>query len=536
MTVSSLPNKILSYLQFTLWLIVATISLSSSASARIPTPDEVLILCNSKVPESVKLANYYASQRNIPQKNILKLDVPNKPIISRNEYTSTIQDPLRKHFNDHYLWSLQSVGKGIKVPNRNKIRLIVTTLGLPYGISNFNPPPEKGKEAEKKPRGATNSAALDSELACVGIHGLPIDGPSRNPYHKAKVPFTEHQKSIPYFLVGRIDGPSFQTAKRLIDDAIATEQQGLWGFCYLDKSLKSGAYKQGDDWLEEIESANWKLGIPTVMDGNRQTYLSNYPMRDTAMYYGWYTTHVNGPFKNPDFKFKRGAIAIHLHSFSASKLRNPDTHWVGPLLERGAAATVGNVFEPYLATTHHFDLLHQGLLDGRCFAEACAMALPILSWQNLSIGDPLYRPFACIDASGVVEDEDKPFRAMSLAFRAWKGDNERIEQKLTTAAIKTSDARYYETLGLWNQYQSQANEALGYYQFADKKFSYNSDKVRIALHSANLYRKEKKNAAALQILRDAYIGREKHSSGVTLKSMIDILDPPPPPPATPRKE
>ena len=163
------------------------------------------------------------------------------------------------------------------------------------------------------------------------------------------------------------------------------------------------------------------------------------------------------------------------------------------------------------------------------------MSLPILSWQNICIGDPLYRPFIRLDGSGTVHDRDKPFRAMSLAFRAWKGDKERIEQKLTTAAIKTEDAKYYETLGLWNQFLGAQNEALSYFSFAEKKFKFNSDKVRIALHQANIFRQMKKKPAALKVLREAYIGREKHSSGIPIKSMIDILDPPPPPPAQPRK-
>ncbi|WP_018969118.1 TIGR03790 family protein [Rubritalea marina] len=507
-----------------------------NTKAEIPQPHEVLILANKNVPESIKLAKYYAVQRAIPSENILELDVPNKETISRDTYDADIRDPLRHHLRDNRLWTLRAVGGKMRAPTRNKIRLIVTTFGMPYRISQKNPPAPAGEERPKVQPGMVNHAAVDSELACAAIHELPIDGPTRNPYHKANTSFKNHPESTPFFLVGRIDGPNYKTAKRLIDDAIATEKQGLWGFCYLDKSLKSGAYKQGDNWLDHIEKANWERGIPSITDANRQTYLNHYPMRDVALYYGWYTTHVNGPFKDPEFQFKRGAVAIHLHSFSAAKFRDPNTHWVGPLLARGAAATVGNVFEPYLATTHHFDILQQALLDGHCFAEACAMALPILSWQNMSVGDPLYRPFLRIDASGVVKDEDKAFRAINLAFRAWQGDDEKIKQKLTTAAIKSNDARYYETLGLWSQYLGLNNEALSYYQFADKKYSFNSDKVRIALHNANLFRKQKNKKAALIVLRDALIGREKHTSGIPLKSMIDILDPPPPPPATPRED
>ncbi len=57
-------------------------------------------------------------------------------------------------------------------------------------------------------------------------------------------------------LVGRIDGPSWDIAKRLIEDAVAAEKSGLWGNAYLDLSrmdvTKGEGYKIGDEWLRNI--------------------------------------------------------------------------------------------------------------------------------------------------------------------------------------------------------------------------------------------------------------------------------------------
>ena len=91
---------------------------------------------------------------------------------------------------------------------------------------------------------------------------------------------------------------------------------------------------------------------------------TNFPLRDTALYFGWYDWNVNGPFANPNFKFKRGAVAVHLHSFSATQLRDATKNWCAPLLAKGAAATLGNVYEPYLALTHHFDIFNARLMAG----------------------------------------------------------------------------------------------------------------------------------------------------------------------------
>ena len=94
-----------------------------------------------------------------------------------------------------------------------------------------------------------------------------------------------------------------------------------------------------------------------------------------------------------DFRFRRGAIAYHLQSFSGASIRDPKTHWVGPLLVKGACATAGAVYEPFLNGTPRLDILVQRLVQGRSWGEAAWMAQPQVSWQMCFIGDPLYRPF-----------------------------------------------------------------------------------------------------------------------------------------------
>ena len=117
-------------------------------------------------------------------------------------------------------------------------------------------------------------------------------------------------------------------------------------------------------------------------------------MTDCALYYGWYAGSVAGPFIQSDFRFVPGAIAVHIHSFSASTLRDPGGGWVGPLLTKGAAASLGNVYEPYLQFTSHLDMFNDRLLHGFTFAESAYMSTRAVSWMSVMVGDPLYRPFA----------------------------------------------------------------------------------------------------------------------------------------------
>lgn len=496
-------------------------------------PASVAILYNSNLPESKQLAEYYAQQRKIPRQNLVGLNLSNQGHISRTLYQSAVLEPLRRHFTKQAWWKLNKTSDGYTIPSQNKIRLLVCMYGVPYGIKRDK---KLTKEAGSNRLAQSNEASVDSELAAFGIHGLPIAGPISNKYFKANESFANRGDMSPFFMVGRIDAADYSTSKRLIDDAIATEKQGLWGMCYLDLALKGGSYKIGDDWINRIDTRNWSLGIPTVIDKTKQTYLSNYPMRDASLYYGWYTRNRNGPFLNPEFRFKRGAVAVHLHSFSASDLRNPKTNWVGPLIDKGAAATVGNVYEPYLTMTHHFDILHDRLLAGYSLIEAASMAMPVLSWQGVVIGDPLYRPFLHLDCTGQTTKDDTLYRMVRLAFLEWANDPAKLTTKLRAAGAKKSEGRFYEIIGLWSLHKFDNNTAAAFFNSAAKNYFTPHDHIRIAHHLAQLNRACGHPELATQVLRDALAGNEDEPEAKSLKALLNILNPPPPAAAKPRKK
>jgi hypothetical protein len=88
-------------------------------------------------------------------------------------------------------------------------------------------------------------------------------------------------------------------------------------------------------------------------------------------------------------------VAYHLASSEAHTLRDPASQaWCKKLLEDGVCATIGPVYEPYLAAfprpNEFFGLLLQGELT---LVECFARSSPFNSWMITLIGDPLYRPF-----------------------------------------------------------------------------------------------------------------------------------------------
>jgi len=55
----------------------------------------------------------------------------------------------------------------------------------------------------------------------------------------------------------------------------------------------------------------------------------------------------------------------------------------------GATAATGHVFEPYLSTCPRPNYLLPAYCSGRTLAESYYLSLPVLSWQNVMVGDPL---------------------------------------------------------------------------------------------------------------------------------------------------
>ena len=150
----------------------------------------------------------------------------------------------------------------------------------------------------------------------------------------------------------------------------------------------------GDGWLENVVTQLAALGFDTSVDRESATMPVTARIDAPVLYFGWYASDLNGPFALPGFQFPPGAIAIHIHSFSANTLRVSNSGWTGPLIARGVTATVGNVYEPYLQFTHRPNLFLRALARGATLVDAAYYSLQALSWQAILIGDPLYRPFA----------------------------------------------------------------------------------------------------------------------------------------------
>lgn len=514
-------------------LLLAGGPLVSSAAI---SPESVAVLYNRAVPESRKLAEMYRDARGIPAENLIGLDMPAAADISREDFEKWILKPLRWEFEDRRWWKRQKDAGGVTLPTVNRIRVLVTMRGVPLRIQPLpKPAPKPGAPPvppnPQNPVAGHDEASVDSELAMFGVEGVPVDGVLQNKFFKSEKPIVD--ANLPFLvLTARIDAPSYATCERMIRDAVEVEKTGLWGRAYVDIANK---FPQGDQWLESVVKAGGQAGIPTVVDRFNDTLPTNYPMTDAALYYGWYDWNVSGPFLNNRFQFRKGAVAMHLHSFSAEQLSNGAKNWSGALLEKGAVATIGNVYEPYLHLTHDFGILHQRLLGGYSFGEACWMAMPVTSWQGVVLGDPLYRPFRHFDGGGVKQDGDIEFRALRAAAIEWKTNPSERAKQLEKAAERMKSGILAESVGLDLLQQGDSGGAGQWFRTAKVYYAKTEDKLRGDFHLISIDRTANRKDLAVRGLRDAQMFYGPIPESDALKGWLDILDPPPPPPADPTK-
>jgi uncharacterized protein (TIGR03790 family) len=366
--------------------------------------NEVVVIYNSRLPESKALAYFYARKREVPPEQILGFDLATTETMSRAEFRGELQQPLAKKLEDLKLWR---IGKGdlpgtngthFKVPRKvveSKIRYAVLCYGVPLRVQP-DAALQETIQATTRPELRRNGAAVDSELACLPqlAAGYPLTGPHLNPLYASTNAASLHPTNG-ILLVARLDGPTAEIARGLVEKAVQAETDGLWGRAYFDvRNIADPGYKIGDDWIRGAAQIAQHLGFDTVVDENSDTFTASFPMSQIALYMGWYRENVSGPFTWPTVEFMPGAFAYHLHSFSAATLRATNQNWAGPLLAKGATCTMGSVDEPYLTGTPDLSTFAgRWLYFGFTFGEAAYAALPTLSWQTTVVGDPLYRPF-----------------------------------------------------------------------------------------------------------------------------------------------
>ncbi len=492
-----------------------------------------IVVYNKAAPDSSGLARFYAAQRHIPNDHLIGLKCSTEEEISRQEYDETIAAPLRKIFDERKWWKREKdAATGRPTVTSNQINFIALIRGMPLKIRATAV--YEGDHPADNPVASQNQASVDSELALLGLYARQISGAAVNPYFQSYRPIAELEGS-PLMLVSRLDAPTAAIVRQMITDSVEAEKTGLWGRAYVDGAHNTnGGLADGDLWLQTVVKDLRRAGIPVVYDEQPATFPAGFPMNDCALYYGWYAGDMSGPFRQPGFAFVRGAIAVHIHSYSANTLRHADRNWVGPLLSKGAAASLGNVYEPYLQMTAHLDIFNDRLLHGFTLAESAYMATRALSWMTVVVGDPLYRPYASwlqIDSQKSAARRSNWQIYHDFAVRNSAKEPGEYLKLARQVASRADNGPMIEDLGLMQGEAGDFAGALSYLKQARTIYTQRGDLLRVVLEEADTLIKAGEKKEALALVRGVLRMVPETPSSALLKKIEDELSPPTPTPS-----
>ena len=380
-------------------------------------PEEVLVIANLNAAKSKGLAEYYMKKRHIPKKNIVLVFMTDKETCSREDYTKKAVPPIRQFLDQN-----------------SNIRAIVTMFGVPLRISSpGNTPGESSKiqELETKKKGLEKKldsgyfidlkvrkdkqdelsrlkknlsnyrktidkvASFDSELALIKKESYSLNMWLPNPFY---IGFRNQEtpiKKSEVLMTSRLDGADETIVKRIINDSIEAEKEGLTGSACFDARWKD----PGDGNLSGYafyDRSIHKAAQFLLKEKRIQVTLNDDPALfqkgdcpDTALYCGWYSLarYVDA------FTWTKGSVGYHIASSECTTLKRKHSQvWCKKMLDNGIAATIGPVGEPYVQAFPvpevFFNFLTEGYLT---LAESYLVSLPYLSWKMVLVGDPLYR-------------------------------------------------------------------------------------------------------------------------------------------------
>lgn len=337
-------------------------------------PDSVLVVINQTSALSRQIGEYYAQRRHIPSSNICGINASANEEISRSDFDDQIARPIQNYLRGHNL--------------TEKVLYIVTTAGVPLKVHG-----NLGLDAE--------AASVDSELTLLyfDLHGRahPLPAGIANPFFgKINAPF--RHPDFPIYLVTRLAGFDFDDVKGIIDRALVARNRGKFVI-----DLKGSDNTQGNAWL--LQAAGQLPRDRVVLDTSR-TVLSH--ESDVIAYASWGSNDPDRKERHLGFHWLPGAIMTEYVSTNGRSFARPPDTWnmgawgdakatfqgspqslTADYIHDGVTGASGHVYEPYLQFTPRPNILLPAYFRGRNLAESYYLAIPVLSWMNIVIGDPL---------------------------------------------------------------------------------------------------------------------------------------------------
>jgi uncharacterized protein (TIGR03790 family) len=355
------------------WLLILIaillIALIPSASLGATNYDDVLVVVNSNSAISDQVGTYFASSRNIPAINIVRIDAPTDEEIDDAAFSS-LRSQIETYMTSRNL--------------TDKINYIVTTKGVPLKVNRGN------TFSTSSP-----SSSVESELTMIlGSYSSNIGGNGivYSPYYYQTAHFSRAAYGI--YLVTRLDGYSFDEIKGLIDRGGPN--------CPFSTATSNFVLDQDPDWNSQLPALNSSMasaqtilasrGLNTVLDQST-VYLTD--QSNVLGYTSWgsndHYADQYTQYAKPHNTWVPGAIAETYVSTDGRTFTSPPSYGqslVADLVEEGLTGVKGYVYEPYSFAMAAVSVLFDRYTSGYNLAESYYMSSRSLSWMDEVVGDP----------------------------------------------------------------------------------------------------------------------------------------------------
>jgi uncharacterized protein (TIGR03790 family) len=339
----------------------ATAAPASAAQARKPSWTQVPrltgrlqvadmgVVINTNDPLSVQVGQYYIKARRLKPKQVLRLSVPARPVLTVEEFES-----LRAAINKRFGPATQALALAWTMPYAVGCNAITGALALGY----------------------------DAELC---KNGCAVSRPSRYFNSASSKPFSDFGFRPAMLLAAR----NFEDAKALIDRGVAANGQ----LSQRGRPPASVLMLSTDDVARRVRMALYPPAGPVPEVGIDvkavpETELATAPQVLLAI-----TGSLQAKLlPKPDWV--AGALGDHLTSYGGDMLGNHGQGTVLDWLESGATASHGAVTEPcnHLQKFPHPQVLLLHYVQGSTAIEAYWKSV-FWPQQSLFVGEPLAAPF-----------------------------------------------------------------------------------------------------------------------------------------------
>ncbi|MCB0323837.1 MAG: TIGR03790 family protein [Bdellovibrionales bacterium] len=187
------------------------------------SPDQVAVIANEDVPDSIALAEHYVRSRGIPTHQLFRLKLPGDETISRQAFEEKLVTPLRQQLAAQ------------KFPNR--IRVLVTTFGVPLHVLA----PKTGQQEQDvlelaaKQKARADELLRTAMLSAVAI--APKDNAPPSPQNTPSVASIQSAAETIGAAVARTNALAPEARQRAANELIPVVLQ-FGGLAALGKTLR----------------------------------------------------------------------------------------------------------------------------------------------------------------------------------------------------------------------------------------------------------------------------------------------------------